>query len=69
MREMLHEADVELEGVILAAEVIALLMQPGSVGHFEQLVALLCNYFHGRGGDTPAKGDLAAGRRHPPGLR
>jgi DNA helicase-2/ATP-dependent DNA helicase PcrA len=60
MQEIPHEAAVELEGAILAAEVIALLMQPGGVGHFEQLIALLCNYFHGKGEDTPAKGDLAA---------
>jgi DNA helicase-2/ATP-dependent DNA helicase PcrA len=60
MQEIPHEAAVELEGAILAVEVIALLMQPGSVGHFEQLIALLCNYFHGKGGDTPAKVDLAA---------
>jgi DNA helicase-2/ATP-dependent DNA helicase PcrA len=48
MQEIPHEAAVELEGAILAAEVIALLMQPGGVRHFEQLIALLCNYFHGK---------------------
>jgi DNA helicase II / ATP-dependent DNA helicase PcrA len=60
MQEIRHEAAVELEGAILAAEVIALLMQPGGEGHFEQFIALLRNYFHGKGGGTPAKGDLAA---------
>jgi DNA helicase II / ATP-dependent DNA helicase PcrA len=26
---------------------------------FERFIDLLCNYFLGKGGDTPAKGDLA----------
>jgi DNA helicase-2/ATP-dependent DNA helicase PcrA len=60
MTEILHVAAIELEGAILGAEIIALLMQPDPDGNgFERFIDLLCNYFHGRGGDTPAKGDLA----------
>jgi DNA helicase-2/ATP-dependent DNA helicase PcrA len=60
MQPVVHEAAVELEGAILAAELIALLLQSDAGdGHFEQFITLLCNYFRGKGGDTPAKGDLA----------
>lgn len=48
-----------MEAVILAAEIVAFLMQPDTDGqHFAQFIGLLCNYFHGKGGDTPTKSDL-----------
>lgn len=51
-----HTAIIELEAAILGAEVIALLMQPDTDSrHFEQFIALVRNYFHGKGGDTPTK--------------
>lgn len=54
-----HTAIIELEAAILGAEVIALLMQPDTDSrHFEQFIALVRNYFHGKGGDTPTKGAL-----------
>jgi DNA helicase II / ATP-dependent DNA helicase PcrA len=60
MKEISHAAAIELEAAVLGAEIIAYLMQPDLDGrHFEQFVALLRNYFHGKGGDTPTKGDLA----------
>jgi DNA helicase-2/ATP-dependent DNA helicase PcrA len=60
MTEIPHEAAIELEGAILGAELIALLLQPDTDGgKFDRFIDLLCNYFHGRGGDTPGKGDLA----------
>lgn len=59
MTEIPHTAAVELEAAILGAEVIAFLMQPDIDGrHFEQFIALLRSYFHGKGGDTPTQGDL-----------
>jgi DNA helicase-2/ATP-dependent DNA helicase PcrA len=59
MTEIPHVAAIELEAAILGAEIIAFLMQPDVGGHhFEQLIALLRNYFHGKGGDSPAQGDL-----------
>ena len=59
MTEIPHAAAVEMEAAILAAETNALLMQPDrDSSHFEQLIALLRNYFHGKGGAAPAKGDL-----------
>lgn len=54
-----HTAAVDMEGPILAAEIIAFLLQQGrQEGHFDEFVALLCSYFHGRGGAAPNKGDL-----------
>jgi len=59
MTEIPHTAAMELEAAILAAEVIAFLMQPDVDGrHFEKFIGLLRNYYHGKGGDTPTKGDL-----------
>lgn len=56
MTKIPHSAIIELEAAILGAEVIALLMQPDTDGsHLEQVIALICNYFHGKGGDTPIK--------------
>lgn len=59
MTEIRHVAAIELEAAILGAEIVAFLMQPDVDGrHFEQLIGLLRNYFHGKGGDTPTQGDL-----------
>ena len=59
MTEIPHLAVIELEAAILGAEIVAFLMQPDGDGHhFEQFIALVRNYFHGKGGDTPAKSDL-----------
>ncbi|HSW10807.1 MAG TPA: ATP-dependent helicase [Bacillota bacterium] len=66
MTEVPHSAAIEMEAAILAAEVIALLLQPTVDGrHFEQFIALVCNYFLGKGGDEPTKAALkeAAGVR------
>lgn len=54
-----HSAVVELEGAILGAELIAFLMQPSSDSQdLARFIKLLCNYFEGRGGGKPTKGDL-----------
>ena len=59
MTKIPHAAVIELEAAILGAEIIAFLMQPNAEGrHFEQFIALLRNYFHGKGGDTPTQSDL-----------
>jgi DNA helicase-2/ATP-dependent DNA helicase PcrA len=59
-----HTASIDMEGPILAAEVIAhLLQQAGATDDLDQLVHLICQYFRGRGGSDPGKGDLLdAGR-------
>lgn len=54
-----HTAAVDMEGPILAAEIIAFLLQQGRDSDcFDQFVDLLCSYFHGRGGAAPTKGDM-----------
>ncbi|MGE4248161.1 MAG: UvrD-helicase domain-containing protein [Parvibaculaceae bacterium] len=54
-----HTAAVDMEGPILAAEIIAFLLQQGRDSEcFDQFVDLLCSYFHGRGGAAPTKGDM-----------
>ena len=54
-----HTASIEMEATVLSAEIIAFLMQPGADGHhFEYFINLLCNYFQGKGGNTPAKTNL-----------
>lgn len=59
-----HTAAVDMEGPILAAEVIAFLLQQRSDdGCFDEFVEVLCSFFHGRGGAAPTKGDLAEAAR------
>ena len=59
MMPIRHTAVLEMEAAILAAQIIAFLMQPDVNGsHFEQFLTLLYDYFHGRGGDNVTKGDL-----------
>lgn len=54
-----HIATLEREAAILAAELIALLLEPDLDGtHFAKSVQLLCNYFQGKGGNVPTKGDM-----------
>ena len=66
MTEIHHSAVIDMEAVILGAEIIAFLLQPDTDGtHFKEFVGLLCHYFQGKGGDTPTQGALkeAAGIR------
>lgn len=66
MAAVAHTAVIEMEAAILGAEVIGLLLEPwNSSSHFAKLIELVCNYFHGKGGDEPTKGALqeAAGIR------
>jgi DNA helicase-2/ATP-dependent DNA helicase PcrA len=54
-----HHAAIDVEGAMLAAEVIAFLLQPHTDAQdFDQLIELLCNFFDGRGGDDPSVSDI-----------
>ena len=54
-----HRAAIDMEGAILAAEIIAFLLQPhSSPEDFGWFVDLLCNFFRGKGGDDPAISDI-----------
>jgi DNA helicase-2/ATP-dependent DNA helicase PcrA len=59
-----HTAAVDMEGPILAAEVIAFLLQQRTHDScFDEFVDVLCSFFHGRGGAAPTKGDLTEAAR------
>lgn len=54
-----HHAAFDMEGAILAAEIIAFLLQPHTdAWDVGGLVELLCNYYRGRGGDNPSATDI-----------
>ena len=64
LSEILHSAAVDMEGPILAAKLIAFLMQPDLVGdHLPRFVGLLCDFFRGKGGDSPSNTDLEKAER------
>ena len=54
-----HNAVIDMEGAILAAELIAFLLQPHQgEADFAQFVGLLSNFFRGKGGDDPSASDI-----------
>lgn len=53
-----HSAAIDFDAAILGAEVVSFLLQPPSLFHLDGVIDLLCNYFHGKGGDAPTKADL-----------
>lgn len=55
MPQVRHFAVIELEGVILGAEVIAFLLQPTDDHHFNHFIDLICSYYQGKGGGKPTK--------------
>lgn len=59
MTAVRHSASIDFHAAILAAEIISFLLQPSRVLQLDGLIDLLCNYFQGKGGDTPSKADLA----------
>ena len=63
MAAIAHQAAVDMEGAILAAEIIAFLLQPlsDSEGRRE-FVDLVSRFFLGKGGGTPAKTDIKASK-------
>lgn len=54
-----HNISVDMEAAILAAEIIAYLLQShGGRGDVAVFVDLICSYFRGKGGDNPTKTSL-----------
>jgi DNA helicase-2/ATP-dependent DNA helicase PcrA len=58
MAPIRHSAAVDLDAAILGAEIVSFMLQPPSLFHLDGVIDLLCNYFHGKGGDSPTKSDL-----------
>jgi DNA helicase-2/ATP-dependent DNA helicase PcrA len=55
-----HHAAIDMAGAILAAEIIAFLLQPRPAsGGFKEFTGSLCNFFRGKGGDDPSNADIA----------
>jgi DNA helicase-2/ATP-dependent DNA helicase PcrA len=53
-----HSAAVDLDAAILGAEIVSFMLQPPSQFHLDGVIDLLCNYFNGKGGNSPAKLDM-----------
>ena len=60
-----HTASLDMDAAILAAEIIALLMQPtDDLRHFSSFVDLICNYFQGKAGNEPTQKSLDQAERY-----
>ena len=53
--QIYHTAAVDMEGPVLAAEIVAYLMQPdGLEHHFHGFVELVCSFYQGKDGNAPS---------------
>ncbi len=54
-----HTASIDFHGAILAAEIIAFLLQPATVSNNEsRFIKMVSGFFYGKGGDSPTKKDI-----------
>lgn len=59
MAQIAHSAVVDMEAIVLSAEVIAFALQTVKGDEeFTDFVKQICDYFEGKGGDKPTKGNL-----------
>ena len=57
--QIYHTAAVDMEGPVLAAEIVAYLMQPdGLEDHFHGFVELVCSFYQGKDGNAPSTASL-----------
>jgi len=64
MSAIRHHAAVDMEGAILAAELLAFLLQPKlPQGDLLEFIELLCDFFLGKGGNKPTKKDIAESKK------
>lgn len=65
MTPVSHSASIDMDAAILAAEIIAHLMQPpDEFSHLSTFVDLICNYFEGKGGNQPTQTALKEAQRY-----
>lgn len=65
MTPVSHSASIDMDAAILAAEIIAHLMQPpDEFSHLSTFVDLICNYFEGKGGNQPTQVALKEADRY-----
>ena len=51
-----HTASIDMNGVILAAEIIGFMLQGNTLFDSEsEFIDLICNFYQGKGGDAPSK--------------
>ncbi|MEQ1871714.1 MAG: UvrD-helicase domain-containing protein, partial [Vicinamibacterales bacterium] len=59
-----HVAALDMEAAVLAAEVIAWVIQPGATNsHCQLFIELVCNFYKGKGGGEPTRAALDEARR------
>lgn len=63
MAPLPHSTVVDIDGLILASEIIALLLQPDMKNHFDEFVGMICNYYRGKGGDNPSQKNIKEAKR------
>ncbi|MEA5001604.1 MAG: ATP-dependent helicase [Endomicrobiaceae bacterium] len=58
-----HTAMIDTEGVLLAAELTAFLLQPPQEKSFDRLIELLCGFFQGKNGSKITKKDIKKAKK------
>lgn len=62
--KIIHHASVDIEGAVLATEILVFLMQPKLIGRdIFEILNLLSNFFRGKGGDIPTQTAIKEGQR------
>lgn len=56
-----HSAVVDIEGIMLAAELIAFALEPMNDSREATFIELLCRFYRGKGGDHPSRTDINTG--------
>lgn len=60
IKKISHKAVIETEGISLAMEIMAFLLQPkAETNDLDKFVNIICNFFKGRGGDAPTNSDIS----------
>ena len=58
MKPVIHSTVLDIEGIALAAEVLAVALEPAGVDRDGRFIASLCRFLRGRRGGDPNQGDM-----------